>query len=208
MISTPNCHIMHIPKTGGLYVKNLLHANGIKLSIKYVFIVNSPSTFANEIIDSRMDEMYQLPKKPTDGNPVVMVVRNPAFWYMGYFINRNNHALGLTGGWSAYRDFDRKCMSSDFHTFMQKVFFAYPAGFLGQLYSIYEYICKPTHIIHTESLFIELAPLIKRYCGVTLKDIDMEAVPQPPKEMTPKMADRIRNYESEIIEKYYKETGC
>ena len=207
MIYTDNCQITHIPKTGGIYLRELLNSNDVNSRLMYMMTNDkNPYTFAHELVDSRADENHHLPDNENKAHRI-MIVRNPLTWYMSYFTHRNDHKLGTMGGWSPYRDFDRKCMSADFDTFMEKVFRAYPAPFLSQLYVVYKNVCRVTHIVHMEDLFKEIEPIINKAEGVELKYLDKRVNSRPHQRISPEMLERIAQYESQTIEGYYGESS-
>ena len=210
MITTPNCAIAHIPKTGGTYIRELLYFNKIKQVVNYTLTNDgNVRTFAHEIVDARADENHHLPYDFADRfKHRIMVVRNPLTWYMSYFTHRQSHDLGTIGSWSCYRAFDCKCMANTFDAFMQKVFLNYPFGFLYQLYSTYRTVCKPTNIIHVENLFLELKPILEGAEGQKIEYLDKRVNSRPPQELiSSDMLKTIAGYEDIAIRSFYGAGG-
>jgi hypothetical protein len=126
---------LHIPKTGGMWVRNLLEANGID------YTISSPPDYGGTI-DAELvapNEKHHLAALP-DGMPaknVFCTIRSPVSWYESYWLFRN---YSEKWSWDDKRVIDSllsKNARYKFQIFIDEMMTLYPNGYLGELYKRY-----------------------------------------------------------------------
>ena len=125
---------LHVPKTGGMWLRRVLEANGIDYKI---FISKEASTgFDAQLVDqSRQSGRHHNAAVPLGMTEVYMVEREPVGWYESVWLYR----LFPPRASEAFQ-FD---FFDDFLTYTLR---RYPAGFLHQVYAKYRSVA--THVIN------------------------------------------------------------
>jgi hypothetical protein len=195
---TDNTVLLHIPKTGGVFIKNALVACGIR----------------HELVGNQHDHFPRL----LDAKPisffadklVYTFVRHPITWYQSRWSFRVKY------GWQAIHPLDFNCASNNFHVFVDKVLQFKPDGWCAHLFD--DYIkngCRNLDFIgKTENLVNDFLHVMRR-AG---EQIDEDRVRNLPlindsrldgrasgywAKYTQSLFDRVLAVESNVIQEYY-----
>lgn len=118
-LATDKCVFLHIPKTGGIWIKSALVFAGIPF----------------EEIGQQHEHFPYLydfkPKSFFDNRMLFTMVRHPIPWYQSRWAFRIKH------GWQARHPLDWACASNDFHIFVEKVLQLAPDGWCNWLFKQY-----------------------------------------------------------------------
>tara|TARA_R110000751_G_scaffold23590_7_gene65195 strand:+ start:4167 stop:4829 length:663 start_codon:yes stop_codon:yes gene_type:complete len=108
---------LHIPKTGGTWVKKVISKAQIE-----TFEHGSTHAHFPELFKYR-DEMFY------DKKYVFAFVRHPLSWYQSIWVYRMKH------GWSMDHPLDYNCASNDFHEFVRNCIKFKPSGWVSWMYA-------------------------------------------------------------------------
>ena len=198
-----NCSIYHIPRTGGMYLRELLNYNDIKYTLARTYKqTKDPYTFDSELINQHSDEIHHSIWLPhdTERERRLFIIREPVSWYKSIFSYRNTEPVNM-GGWSGFRPFDQKCASDDFETFINKVFNSYPAGFLTQLYMMFNAVSSDA--IHMEKLYEGFSKFMLDVEGIKLKELTTRINTSPEISISNEMIKNIQSFERKVYKTYY-----
>jgi hypothetical protein len=149
----PNSVFLHIPKTGGMWVREVLH--NCNLVVKsYEFRHDIPVA----------DERYHTI------NYRFCFVRHPATWYKSYWSMRNSDS-----SWDMMVPLDKYCHDGDFNTFINKVLFYFRDGYLYNLYLSWAEDC--IYVGMMEKLPYSLIDAL----GYAGEDYDIDIIKNTPK---------------------------
>jgi len=169
---------LHVPKTGGTYVRKALQAAGV---------FSEPFKGKHEPIAWQDIQ-----------GPVFMVVRHPVALLRSYWLHM------MTYGWSAEREFD-DCQHTDLVAFLQRIAEEAP-GAVGRLYSaFYDPVEAEACVGHTESLTADLVAFLDE-CGIDYNRDQLYLTPMAnvaqmaPPELDHEHVDIIRQSEPETFE--------
>lgn len=118
-IATDKCIFLHIPKTGGMWVKYALSISGIQF-----YEVGQQHEHFPAIRNYQSPEFF-------DGKLVFTMVRHPLLWYPSRWAFRVKH------GWQAKHPLDWACASNEFHRFVNNVLDYAPHGWCTWLFKQY-----------------------------------------------------------------------
>ncbi len=141
---------LHIPKTGGMFVRKTLADNGLVDTE----ILRSPSLYATS--EYTLKTQHNIPfnyPKFMDSDIVFAFVRNPIIWYQSYWafkvsINR----------WYINKPIDRICGDRVFSKFIDKILYTFRDGYLSTMYSMYTQLC--THVGRQEDMLNDLGNIL------------------------------------------------
>ena len=123
MIFLKNCAIIHIPKTGGNWVKEMV-MHHVK----------------NHNVSAKKRHIYTTHETPYTHLPVLALVREPAEFAHSLWHHRKNSTLKRFGyvKWDNTKELEARCGSLDYHTFMTNVA-EYPNGVADYFKSYYSH---------------------------------------------------------------------
>ncbi len=127
-----NSVFLHIPKTGGVWVRRML--NKQDLEVKEI-----RSRGGNESSEGSANSWHTVPTWDKDyrARPYrFCFVRNPLTWHKSYWSFRASK-----NNWNPVNVFDTRCKSGTFHEYISKVLYYYPDGYLSWLYEYYTSHC-------------------------------------------------------------------
>lgn len=130
----PNSVFLHVPKTGGTWVRMALNDAGLA-------VVTIRSRAREEAYNGTLSSWHNVPtwdiryhERPNK----FCFVRHPADWYRSYWAFRM-----WRKSWEINENmFDHQCHSGDFDEFIDKVLHHYPDGYLTWLYSYFANHCN------------------------------------------------------------------
>lgn len=132
-----NSVFLHIPKTGGTWVRNVLHASCKVEVVGYSHIHNW--AYAR--------------KKLPEGIQAFCFVRHPATWLQSYWADRQ------IVGWGGDLPIAHDCQSDDFNEFARNVETIHP-GYVSELFG--KYTGEGVWVGRCETLAINLAEFLRR----------------------------------------------
>jgi hypothetical protein len=152
-----NSVFLHIPKTGGVWVRDVLKQNdlylrNIRVSNKK-YTTNNPGSWHNVPWDDA--DFIARPHR-------FGFVRHPLTWYRSYWAFKMRR-----GNWDT-TDFDFKCKANTFIKFVDNIIRYYPDGYLTNLYSFYTSHC--TFVGRQEQLAVDLQYIVFEYEDVKITD--------------------------------------
>jgi len=112
----PKSVFLHIPKTGGIWVRNAIERTNIK-----TFEFGEQHSHFNELLKYRDKQFYE--KKS-----IFTFIRHPLSWYQSRWAFRIKH------GWQLRHPLDFNCASNDFCTFVKNCIEYKPEGWVSWLY--------------------------------------------------------------------------
>jgi len=114
-----NLLFLHIPKTAGIWIRNLLKDLGLNTSELGTQHTHFPE-LKKFVTAERLEELF-----------LFTFVRHPLSWYQSRWAFRMKH------GWRTSHPLDFNCMSNDFNDFVDRVLKYQPNGWVTWLYSQY-----------------------------------------------------------------------
>ena len=190
---------LHIPKTGGSWLKQAIHAAGVQFE-----------EFGDQ--HGNVKRMVDWGKKPEwlDDKFIFTIVRHPVTWYQSRWCFRVKH------GWHGEHPLDMNCGSNHFPQFVENVLKFKPDGWVSWLYRNYnENPIHPTDFVGRMEFLVD--DVIKamhlagedfdeqtiRDCRLT-NDSGMEGKSSKYwAKYTPELFDRVMAVEQDAITKYY-----
>jgi hypothetical protein len=121
-ILLPNSTFLHIPRTGGTWVRKALRQNGL-------MDVELRSTRREQSSESAINSWHMIPERVEKG---FCFVRHPVTWYQSYWSYKQE-----THSWSHVNSFDEQCADTNFLAFVEKSLTNYPSGYVTWLYEFY-----------------------------------------------------------------------
>lgn len=188
MLILPNSCFLHVPKTGGGWVKNAIIASGIKYK------------------DYKIDDIPHIGLKhcPCPGKFKFAFVRHPVGLYRSYWQYK------MTNAWDKKNMFDMACQSDSFHDFIRNVLDKYPGvygdtliDFIGEGNNEIEFIGKYENLV--EDLLVAL-----KCAGETFDEDTIRTMPpynvsnkvKFPAEYTNQLESEVRKAENKVIRKF------
>jgi hypothetical protein len=197
-IITDRCVFLHIPKTGGTWIKQAFRASNIKFEE-----LGGQHNYFPDLYDLKEDGYF-------DDLFVFTIVRHPIHWYPSRW------AFRVKNGWQARHPLDWNCASNNFHEFLENVFTYAPEGWCNWLFSQYcEINGKEIDFVgRTEFLADDFVKAMdKAGHEINLNVIENLGVVNSSSlggfsssetaQFTPELYERVLSFESRVINKYY-----
>lgn len=121
-IILPNSTFLHIPRTGGTWVRRVLSENRLIES-------ELRSETRQESSEYSVNSWHMVPENVSNA---FCFVRHPATWYQSYWAYKQD-----TSSWSHTNPFDQQCADDYFLEFVKKALASYPVGYVTWLYEFY-----------------------------------------------------------------------
>ncbi len=137
---------LHIPKTGGTWVRNVLSEMGL---VRRLLLYRDPALSIEGVVPSH----HTIIKDEDRPAVVFAFVRHPLTWYRSYWAWKSRMFA-----WNPYNPLDRSCASADFETFVRNVIEVYPDGYLTRAYPFFLRHC--THAGRFEFLATDLMKIL------------------------------------------------
>lgn len=118
----PNSTFLHIPRTGGTWVRKVLGENGL-------IVEELRSTERSQSSENSLHSWHMIPPKIEKG---FCFVRHPATWYQSYWCYK-----WQTNSWNRNNPFDAQCRDENFNDFVEKSLRSYPQGYVALIYEFY-----------------------------------------------------------------------
>lgn len=188
MLLLPRSCFLHVPKTGGNWVKQAIAAAGIP---------------GREVRRSGTTHLGRA-DCPQPEKFLFAFVRHPLDLYRSYW----QYKMGT--GWDAANAIDRHCSSPDFHEFVRRVIAHYP-GVLGQ--SLEAFVGPPADEIDFVGRYEKLADDLVRALELagesfdeaairTLPPVNVSRKDQFPATYTPALERALREVEAATLERF------
>jgi len=197
-LATDKIVFLHVPKTGGIWIKNALNS----LGLNPIEIGTQHDSFP-ELFNSEPREFFE-------NKLVFTFIRHPVFWYQSRWAFRIKH------GWQSRHPLDFNCASNDFLLFVDKALSYKPDGWCSWLFE--RYISKDTGLVdkigRTENLvgdFIDIMreaghdvdeQQVRDFSFVNSSDMDGFGSKYWAK-YSEELLDRVMVVEDSIISRYY-----
>ena len=197
-IATENSLLLHIPKTGGVFLKHAIDMAGLD----YVDIGSQHEHFP------RLLKMQ--PRSFFENKLVYSFVRHPITWYQSRWTFRVKH------GWQPKHPLDYNCASNDFQRFLTKALEFKPDGWCTFLFD--EYLKNEPDLIdfvgRTEHLVDDFLKVMK----MANEKVDEDLVRSLPRandsqlgeygskywaKYSPELYRRVMAVEANVIQEYY-----
>jgi len=127
---------LHIPKTGGMWVRDLLRVNGIDYDLYAP--AEFPETIDAVLIQENAKHHLAALPEGIEKKNVFCVLRDPYSWYESFWLFRNHSKKWK---WcNKRRRLDRMLSVNariKFQIFISEMIVLYPRGFLTELYTMY-----------------------------------------------------------------------
>ena len=188
MLILPKSCFLHVPKTGGSWVKKAIEAAGIANTEFIVGDNHHPG-----LSDCPCPEKFKF-----------AFVRHPLSLYRSYW------QFKMTYGWDPHNALDQLCQADDFHTFVDSVLTRVP-GVYSQ--SLHDFVGAPGHEINFigryENLVEDLIRALK-LAGEEFDEAAIRALPPFnvsdkktfPAAFTPELAERVLQAEAEAMTRF------
>ncbi len=148
----PHSCFLHIPKTGGTWVRALLREYGLSLDT----IRAIDASYSTENLKGSYHCVPTFDQRFLDRQHIFCFVRHPLGFYQSYWCFKS----GLKK-WNPVSVFDNNCRSDEsFEKFIDKVIQKYPQGFLTWLYEFYA--SHATFVGKFENLKEDLITILKQ----------------------------------------------
>jgi hypothetical protein len=196
-----NVAFVHIPKTGGTWVREVLKKNNLveseilKTDI-YATTEGTPKTQHNVPLANATF---------MNCNYVFSFVRNPLTWYQSYWSFKADFR------WYIGKRFDKNTAARIFPDFIEKIKKHYPRGYLATMFPFYTDIC--THVGTQENLQDSLV-FILNDLGFDTDDLvfpeRMKVSPEKSKKIATYKVGQVKDIlrlEEKVIEKYGYESN-
>lgn len=196
-ITTDDMVFLHIPKTGGMWVSNILRR------ISQVSIIGHEHNHFPQLLQMYDEEWYKR-------RYIFTMVRHPITWY------QSRWAFRVKYGWKAGHPLDFNCATNDFHSFVESVLKYKPSGWLTWLYEQYidsvpggiDYIAKlengisEIHHILKEANVVYDKELLNNIPRINDSDMGGYSSKYWAK-YTPQLFDKVMAVEHKVISRYY-----
>lgn len=149
---------LHIPKTGGMWIRRTLKKNRIPFT-PYLPLVSDGGFEKLLIRDAERHHLACVPKSIKRMNTYA-VVRNPVDWYRSFYLFRCNSEKWK---WHFSRPFDKLVNGPSLESFSEFIYAVkkvFPDGFLYQLYK--SYMIWALNIINMDHLSDVFPSIIKK----------------------------------------------
>lgn len=197
-IATDKCIFLHIPKTGGMWVKYALSVAGIPF-----YEIGQQHEYFPLIRNHQSPEFFE-------NKLVFTMVRHPILWYQSRWAFRIKH------GWQARHPLDWACASNDFHKFVNNVFDFAPHGWCNWLFKQYceidrveiDFIGRTEFLVDDFLKAMKLAGHevdeqdIRRTAVINSSSMDQIGSKDWAK-YSPQLYDRVMTLESSVINRFY-----
>ena len=196
-----NSVFLHVPKTGGIWVRRMLNKQDLELK-------EIRSRWGNESSGGSTNSWHTVPIWDRDyrARPYrLCFVRNPFTWHQSYWSARTSK-----DNWEKASVFDTRCKSDTFQEYINRVLFYYPDGYLSWLYEYYTSHCVYVGKVEflAESLVVALDGAEELYSTEDIMDnrhVYDNRSPRQYKTMTKYAGWQIKaiqKQEQEIFDKY------
>lgn len=218
----PNSAILHIPKTGGQFVRDVLDHNGIE----YRQTGRRPCT-GDQRLFNRAISSHCLPYDPefwqfVDEGKVLAFVRHPLTWYQSYWAYRVMHKPGNPGAnplyyWRAtdvgigdhgYAQVDEFTHNDIFTEWIDKVLLMWPGAYSAFI----KYFTNLAGTVgKTETLAEDLTAFLYEHEGIEQVDANIKRTNTTEKQYKdlavygPGQAEKLCGAERWVIDEYYSE---
>ncbi len=195
---TENSVLLHIPKTGGVFIKYALVMGGVK----HTELGGQHEHFP------RLLKMK--PRSFFEDRLVYTFVRHPLSWYQSRWAFRVRH------GWQPKHPLDFNCASNDFQRFMHNVLQFKPDGWCGFLFD--EYIKNEQQLMNFVGRTENLVDDFLKVMSMANETIDEDRIRSLPRvndshldgqnsnywaKYSPELYNRVLAVESNVIQEYY-----
>ena len=120
-----NCAFVHIPKTGGMWVRQVIgESPDIPVFCNVRVVLDLQTT------EGQGNTQHNVPLNRIENKPIFCFVRNPITWYRSYWAHK-----GYKAAWSGSNSFDKGVHSDNFSEYIDKVL-TYE-GYTKQLFDFY-----------------------------------------------------------------------
>ena len=197
-LATDKIVYLHIPKTGGIWVKHMLNSlnlNPIEIGQQHEHFPGIYKHFDKSFYQKRL---------------VFTMVRHPLYWY------QSRWAFRVKNGWHINHPLDWECASNDFHKFVDNMLNRFPNGWCNWEFDRYingdsgmvKYVGRTENIVDD---FIEVMDM----AGYDVdKKFILNSKPANTSDMggqkssywakyTQELYDRVMQVESTVINRYY-----
>ena len=178
----PNSVFIHIPKTGGMWVRSALEQSDL-VTESYGFRHTVPLLY-----EKYMERTFRF-----------CFVRHPLTWYKSYWAMRSRD-----NSWDMRVPLDMKCHDGVFNVFIDKLLYHFSGGYLDQLYWQFTehciYVGKMEHLPF--SLFDALDIAGETYSKDAIRAIAKENVGEYSVNYIGNQADRLIKMDSAAIGRY------
>jgi len=199
-IATENTLLLHIPKTGGVFVKEALES----CDVSYEEIGTQHDHFP-KLFDYESSGFF-------NDRLIYSFVRHPITWYQSRWAFRLKH------GWQAIHPLDYHCASNDFKLFVSKVLAYRPDGWCNFLFGSYLHgdWGRVSYVGRTEFLADDLIDVMSK----ANEPINGEIIRNMPRSnhstsdgkkssdlarYSSSLFDRVMAVESSIVQEYYND---
>lgn len=188
MLILPNSCFLHVPKTGGSWVKKAILAAGIPAR------EHSIDGYTHlGIVDCPEPAKFRF-----------AFVRNPLALYRSYW------QFKMTVGWDAANALDQRCQSDDFGVFVQNVLDAYPGiyartlhDFVGPPEAPIEFVGRYENLVEDLVTALSLAGEHFDAAAIrTLPPYNVSNKQKAPANYTPQLEAAVRAAEAEVFERF------
>ncbi len=187
LILTDSC-FLHIPKTGGSWIKKAIKMSGIRFE---EHLINGDSHGA--LVHCPVLEKFKF-----------AFVRNPIDLYRSYW----QYKMGA--GWDIKNEIDRVCCSDNFNTFIDNIIARYP-GICSQVFELFvgpedaeiEYVGKYENLV--DDLIIALTQAGEHFDEYAIKNCPPQNVSDKtrfPASYTDEQKERIKKTEAKAFERF------
>ena len=188
MLILPNSCFLHVPKTGGSWVKKAIIASGIKYED---YRING-------------DPHIGLSECPVGNKFKFAFVRHPVDLYRSYW------QFKMTYAWDVKNQLDMDCKSDDFNDFIRNVLNKYPRcygdsliNFVGDRDHEIEFVGKYENLI--EDLIIALKYAKEEFDEGALRNFSPNNVSDKtrfPANYTKELEDKVRRVEINVMQRF------
>lgn len=187
MLILPRSCFLHVPKTGGSWVKKAIFAAGIPAR--------------EHAIDGYTH--LGLSDCPEPHKFRFAFVRNPLALYRSYW------QFKMTTGWDAHNELDQRCATDDFHAFVRKVLQDYPGIYARTLEDFVGSAAAPIDFIGRYENLVEDLVTALTLAGEQFDAAAIRALPpynvsdkKAPASFTPELEAAVRRAEAPVFQRF------